>query len=88
MPGLILATGHHRNGILLAPITAELVAGLLLDGAWPPLAQPFGVARFAKSATRTYTKVGTLGYIAPEQAYGRPRFASDVFSLGLVPLQG
>ncbi len=30
--GLILATGHHRNGILLAPLTAELALGLL-DGA-------------------------------------------------------
>lgn len=27
--GLLLATGHHRNGILLAPYTAERVAGLL-----------------------------------------------------------
>src|SRR5579862_1955510 len=27
--GLIVATGHYRNGILLAPITAELVAELL-----------------------------------------------------------
>src|ERR1019366_3020775 len=27
--GLTWATGHHRNGILLAPLTAELVAGLL-----------------------------------------------------------
>jgi hypothetical protein len=27
---------------------------------------------------------GTVGYIAPEQAVGRPRFQSDVFSLGLV----
>ena len=25
-PGLLLATGHHRNGILLAPITAQLIA--------------------------------------------------------------
>jgi glycine oxidase len=24
--GLVWATGHHRNGILLAPLTAELVA--------------------------------------------------------------
>jgi glycine oxidase len=28
--GLIWATGHHRNGILLAPLTAELVTRLLL----------------------------------------------------------
>ena len=31
VPGsnLIVATGHHRNGILLAPVTAEMVAGLV-----------------------------------------------------------
>jgi glycine oxidase len=29
VPGLVLATGHFRNGILLAPITARLVAELL-----------------------------------------------------------
>jgi hypothetical protein len=30
------------------------------------------------------TEAGTLGYMAPEQAYGRGRFTSDVFSLGLI----
>ncbi|MFG1990357.1 glycine oxidase ThiO [Actinoplanes sp. NPDC048988] len=30
--GHIVAAGHHRNGILLAPVTAELVADLVLDG--------------------------------------------------------
>lgn len=34
--GLIWATGHYRNGILLAPLTAELVTGLLEHGAAPP----------------------------------------------------
>ena len=29
LEGLLWATGHHRNGILLAPLTAELVVGLL-----------------------------------------------------------
>lgn len=29
MPGLLLATGHHRNGVLLAPVTADAVADLL-----------------------------------------------------------
>ena len=32
--GLIYATGHHRNGILLAPITADAIAGLVLEA--PP----------------------------------------------------
>lgn len=29
---LILATGHYRNGILFAPITAKLIAELIIDG--------------------------------------------------------
>ncbi len=48
--GLVLATGHHRNGILLAPVTAEALARLVLTGR--PLAgtEPFGIARFARGA--------------------------------------
>jgi glycine/D-amino acid oxidase-like deaminating enzyme len=32
MPHVTIATGHYRNGILLAPLTAELVASYVLDG--------------------------------------------------------
>jgi glycine/D-amino acid oxidase-like deaminating enzyme len=32
LPNLMYATGHYRNGILLAPLTAELVANAMLDG--------------------------------------------------------
>lgn len=41
---------------------------------------------FAKHSVRTLkaSGSGTIEYIAPEQAMGRPRFQSDVFSLGLV----
>jgi glycine oxidase len=46
LAGLYWATGHHRNGILLAPVTAELVVdGLEDDGAGIPPA--FAAARFA-----------------------------------------
>jgi glycine oxidase len=45
LPGLHWATGHYRHGILLAPITAEIVLDCLLDGATPP--EPFSPARFA-----------------------------------------
>lgn len=31
-PGLVVATGHFRNGILLAPITGKLIAELIADG--------------------------------------------------------
>lgn len=40
-PGLILATGHFRNGILLAPITGKLIAELVLTGNSPALLEPF-----------------------------------------------
>jgi glycine oxidase len=44
--GLILATGHYRNGILLAPITADLIAGCVLDGGLAEWAAPFAATRF------------------------------------------
>ena len=31
IPSLFVATGHYRNGILLAPITAEIMANLILE---------------------------------------------------------
>jgi glycine oxidase len=48
MRGLIYATGHHRNGILLAPITADAVARLVLEGVLDPAIRPFGIERFAR----------------------------------------
>lgn len=44
---------------------------------------------FSKVALRTVkaSGSGTLGYLAPEQALGRPMFQSDVFALGLVIYQ-
>jgi glycine oxidase len=42
--GLFLATGHYRNGILLAPATARLIADAIEAGATAPL-EPFLIAR-------------------------------------------
>ena len=47
--GLIWATGHHRNGVLLAPLTARLV-GALLAGDQPEAPAPFSPERFAAAA--------------------------------------
>ncbi len=44
--GLVLATGHHRNGILLAPATAKLVSHYVLTGETLEAARPFGIDRF------------------------------------------
>ena len=42
---LILATGHYRNGILLAPITAQLISNLVIDRYVDPLLKHFTVDR-------------------------------------------
>jgi len=35
-PNVVVATGHYRNGILLAPLTADLVSRYLVDGTHDP----------------------------------------------------
>lgn len=44
--GLLVAGGHYRNGILLAPITAEAIAALLAGDDPPPEVAPFDPCRF------------------------------------------
>jgi glycine oxidase len=51
LDGLILATGHFRNGVLLAPLTAEGVTSLVQGEAPPPELGVADPARFAKVAT-------------------------------------
>jgi glycine oxidase len=47
-PGLALATGHYRNGVLLTPVTSDAVAELLVSGKLPDLAAPFAADRFER----------------------------------------
>jgi glycine oxidase len=49
MPGLVLATGHFRAGVLLAPVTADLIGGYLATGELDGLAAPFGPGRFGRA---------------------------------------
>ncbi|MDQ3946309.1 MAG: glycine oxidase ThiO [Actinomycetota bacterium] len=49
LPGLVVATGHYRNGILLAPVTAGAVADLLATGVLPEVVAPFSPLRFVTS---------------------------------------
>jgi glycine oxidase len=48
LPGLVIATGHYRNGVLLTPVTGDVIAELLVDGAVPALAAPFVPDRFGR----------------------------------------
>jgi glycine oxidase len=48
VPGLMYATGHYRNGILLAPITAQLVASAMLDGVQDSALELTSPSRFGR----------------------------------------
>jgi glycine oxidase len=45
-PRVVYATGHYRNGVLLAPVTASLVADLVLSGQADPLLDAVNPGRF------------------------------------------
>jgi glycine oxidase len=51
--GLWLATGHHRNGILLAPLTAEALSREILSGEAIADLAPFALSRFAGQTATT-----------------------------------
>ena len=57
--GLVLATGHHRNGILLAPVTAAAISHYILTGEVPASIRGFGLDRFAKSAQGAEARLAT-----------------------------
>ncbi|MFG2519283.1 glycine oxidase ThiO [Streptomyces sp. NPDC048527] len=46
LPGLLLATGHYRNGVLLTPVTGDSMAHVLATGELPEVARPFTPRRF------------------------------------------
>jgi glycine oxidase len=52
LDGLVWATGHWRNGVLLAPLTGEAVAELLAGGELPDELAPLSPKRFAAQEAR------------------------------------
>ncbi len=49
LENLVVATGHYRNGVLLAPTTAEVILVVLRGGALPAPARPFAADRFGRA---------------------------------------
>ena len=47
---LVIATGHHRNGILLTPVTVEAISEYILTGRLAETLRPFSPERFAAAA--------------------------------------
>lgn len=50
-PGLVVATGHYRNGILLTPVTAGAIATLVCEGRVPEMITAFRPDRFARACS-------------------------------------
>ncbi|ELS52637.1 glycine oxidase ThiO [Streptomyces viridochromogenes] len=50
LEGLLLATGHYRNGVLLTPVTGDAMAHVLATGELPEEARPFTPRRFSPAA--------------------------------------
>jgi glycine oxidase len=48
LEGLAVATGHYRNGILLAPVTADAICEVLSGGDLPEVLEPFRADRSAR----------------------------------------
>jgi glycine oxidase len=56
--GLVIATGHHRNGILLTPLTAEAISAFVLTGQLPEPVRPFTPERFSDNVRHFGTTTG------------------------------
>jgi glycine oxidase len=59
--GLLLATGHYRNGILLAPLTADAIAALLAGEQLPEAAASAHPARMTFVTQRVTKVIGSSG---------------------------
>jgi glycine oxidase len=68
LPGLVLATGHFRAGVLLAPVTADTVAAFLRTGTPDPSWQAFAAGRFparSRPGSETYRPPGSAADANP-----------------------
>ena len=94
---VLVAAGHHRNGVLLAPVTADLIAGLVVTGEADPMLADFAPGRFRAASPAGNARAELAPGSAPaDLAPGRFRadlapggfradFASGGFRADLAP---
>jgi glycine oxidase len=73
LDGLLYATGHGRNGILFAPLTARAVAHLILDGETNVAWEAFRIDRFTDEKRRA----GPEPTLSPLPPRSSPRTKSE-----------
>jgi len=71
----------HRNRVVHCDVTPGNI--FLFPNGRAALGD-FGIGLQIKGRMKTVDEYGTPGYVAPEQAYGRPTYRSDCFSVGLI----
>ncbi len=76
--GVIWATGHYRNGILLAPLTAELAVGLLGEQEPDSMLSACAPGRFAAVASRRSPLESLAGIVVSPPGPAGP--AAGVFT--------
>ncbi|MFG1775316.1 glycine oxidase ThiO [Micromonospora sp. NPDC049048] len=92
-PGVLAATGHHRHGIVLTPVTADLIADLVVTGTADPLLAPFTPARFAppepaEPAPDPAALPGPAAVSGPAAAPGPAALPGPAVSVGRAPSGG
>ena len=71
----------HSRGIIHRDIKPENI--MIRDRDDKPVLIDFGAVKEVVADTSTTIIIGSPGFMAPEQAYGKPVFASDLYGLGL-----
>jgi len=71
----------HRSHLVHCDVTPGNI--FLFPGGRAALGD-FGISQQLKGRMKTVDEFGTPGYVAPEQAYGRPIYRSDCFAVGLI----
>lgn len=71
----------HRNRLIHCDVTPSNI--FLFPNGRVALGD-FGISFRLKGRMVTINEYGTPGYVAPEQAYGRPTYRSDCFAVGLI----
>ena len=71
----------HRNRLVHCDVTPGNI--FLFPNGRAALGD-FGISLQFKGRMKTVDEYGTPGYVAPEQAYGRPTYRSDCFAVGLI----